>query len=106
MNTPALSRCLTIGAVVLALSACDLADDPIARGAALAEEKGCVACHGEAGISAAPAFPNLAGQWPRYLRVQLVKYQTGERQNAVMNAQAANLTRSEISDLAAYYAAQ
>lgn len=96
---------IAIGAT-LALSACGAAEDRVSRGAALAEEKGCHACHGEKGVSQAPAFPNLAGQWPQYLRVQLLKYRSGERQNAVMNGQAANLTRSEIADLAAFYAAQ
>ncbi len=99
-------RTLTAVTALVFVSGCDLGGDPVARGAALAKEKGCVACHGAEGVSLAPSFPNLAGQWPRYLRVQLVKYQTGERQNAIMNAQAANLTRAEIADLAAFYAAQ
>jgi len=91
---------------LLTVGACGVADDPVSRGAALAEDKGCHACHGPKGVSQAPAFPNLAGQWPQYLRVQLLKYQSGERENAVMNGQAANLTRREIADLAAFYAAQ
>lgn len=93
-------------AVTSALGACGVGEDPVSRGAALAEAKGCHACHGEKGVSQAPAFPNLAGQWPQYLRVQLIKYRSGERENAVMNGQAANLTRREIADLAAFYAAQ
>jgi cytochrome c553 len=109
-NSGALARrlrrsALAVGAT-LALAACGAAEDPVSRGAALAAEKGCHACHGEKGVSQSPAFPNLAGQWPQYLRVQLLKYRSGERQNAVMNGQAANLTRREIADLAAFYAAQ
>jgi len=42
----------------------------------------------------------------QYLRVQLLKYQSGQRQNAVMNGQAAGLSRHEIGALAAFYAAQ
>jgi len=92
--------------VALALGACSSGEDRISRGAVLAQEKGCHACHGAKGVSQAPAFPNLAGQWPQYLRVQLLKYRSGERQNPVMNGQAANLSRREIADLAAFYAAQ
>jgi len=101
-----LSRAAAAVVVALALGACGVAEDPVSRGAALAAAKGCHACHGEKGVSQAPAFPNLAGQWPQYLRVQLIKYRSGERDNAVMNGQAANLTRREIADLAAFYAAQ
>ena len=46
-------------------------------GAALAEAKGCVTCHGIDGVGTGPTFPNLAGQWERYLRVQLRAYRTG-----------------------------
>lgn len=88
------------------LSGCGDAGALAARGAVLAEEKGCIACHGAQGVSQAPTFPNLAGQWPQYLRVQLLKYQSGERQNAVMNGQAAGLSRDEIRALAEFYAAQ
>jgi cytochrome c553 len=91
---------------VLAAGGCSRPDDQVERGAALATEKGCIACHGAKGVSLAPTFPNLAGQWPQYLRVQLLKYRSGERQNAVMNGQAAELTREEIAALAAFYAAQ
>ena len=41
-------------------------------GEALAVEKGCVACHGTSGKAIAPIYPNLNGQWEKYLRTQLV----------------------------------
>ena len=96
----------TLMLAALAFGGCSTAESQIERGATLATEKGCVACHGANGVSQAPTFPNLAGQWPQYLRVQLLKYRSGERQNAVMNGQAAELTREEIAALAAFYAAQ
>lgn len=77
-----------------------------ASGAALAQEKGCIACHGLNGKGTGPTFPNLNGQWPSYLRTQLHKYRDGDRVNAIMNGQAAELSDQEIDVLAAYYAAQ
>lgn len=106
LRISAMLAAATVLAAAAVLTGCSTADDQIARGAALSEEKGCIACHGADGISPAPAFPNLAGQWPQYLRIQLVKYQSGQRRNAVMNGQAATLTREEIAALAAFYASQ
>ena len=45
-------------------------------GEALAAEKGCVACHGINGKAIAPMYPNLNGQWEKYLRKQLVAAST------------------------------
>jgi len=98
----ALTRCVVVAILVL-LAGCDRQSATIARGEALAQDKGCAACHGADGVSPAPTFPNLAGQWPRYLRVQLLKYRSGERDNAVMNGQAAGLSQDEIIALAAFY---
>jgi cytochrome c553 len=95
-------RCVAIAAVLL-LTGCDREGATIARGQALAQEKGCAACHGADGVGLGASFPNLAGQWPRYLRVQLLKYRSGERENAVMNAQAAGLSQDEIIALSAFY---
>lgn len=72
-------------------------------GAALAAEKGCVACHGTKGKAIAPMYPNLNGQWETYLRKQLVAYRDGSRKNAIMALQAQNLTDDEIAVLAAHY---
>ena len=52
----------------------------------------CTACHGEAGISPAPNWPNLAGQHEDYLVHALKQYRSGERSDAVMMGQAVNLT--------------
>jgi cytochrome c553 len=93
------SRVLMLG-LILGMIGCER--QPI-DAAALAVEKGCVACHGKDGVGISPAFPTLAGQWPRYLRVQLRAYRSGERTNPVMNVQAAALTDAEIRALAAFY---
>jgi cytochrome c553 len=66
----------------------------------------CTACHGEAGISPAPNWPNLAGQHADYLEHTLKAYQSGERQNAVMAGLVTTLSKRDIADIAAYYAAQ
>jgi cytochrome c553 len=66
----------------------------------------CKACHGEAGISVSPDFPNLAGQHADYLAASLKHYQEGKRTNAIMKGMAANLSKKDIHDLAAYYSKQ
>jgi len=64
----------------------------------------CAACHGANGNSANPQWPNLAGQHADYIFEQLQYYKSGERQNAIMNGQAAGLSTEDMADLAAYYA--
>ncbi|MDO9452517.1 MAG: cytochrome c [Stagnimonas sp.] len=66
----------------------------------------CAACHGEAGVSAIGMYPTLAGQYANYLEHSLKDYRSGARKNAIMGAQAANLTDAEIKQLALWYAAQ
>ncbi len=88
--------------VLLGVAGCAAPETP--RGAALAAEKGCVACHGVDGQGVAPTFPNLSGQWEQYLRLQLFAYRAGTRENAIMNGQAAGLSDVEIRALAAHYA--
>ena len=92
-------------ATALSLSATTTlaAGDP-AAGAEKA--KVCVACHGSNGVSTTPNFPTLAGQHASYLEVSLQGYKDGSRKNAVMQAQAANLSKQDIKDLAAYYSKQ
>lgn len=76
------------------------------RGPELAQEKGCIACHGLDGKGTGPTFPDINGQWFSYLRTQLIKYREGDRVNAIMNGQASELTGEEIDILAAYYSSQ
>ena len=89
--------CLALSA---ALTACTGAHPD---GAALAAEKGCVACHGMDGQATAASYPNLDGQWQRYLRLQLMAYRSGKRDNAIMNGMAAQLSDPEIVALAEHY---
>ena len=49
----------------------------------------CAACHGPDGNSPSGQYPSLAGQGERYLIKQLKAYKSGERENAIMQGQAA-----------------
>ena len=66
----------------------------------------CMACHGADGNSPAPDFPRLAGQHRDYLSKALRDYKSAQRKNAIMEGFAAALTKDDIENLAAYYAAQ
>lgn len=86
-----------------------LASAPAYAGDAAAgktKSKTCAACHGPDGNSASPEFPRIAGQHYDYLVKTLKRYKAGERKNAIMAPQAANLSRRDIEDLAAYYSQQ
>jgi cytochrome c553 len=66
----------------------------------------CAACHGADGNSPTPQFPILAGQTARYLYLQLRDFKEGRRDPGVMQAIVQNLSREDMLDLAAYFAAQ
>jgi cytochrome c553 len=66
----------------------------------------CVACHGPNGNSTVPLFPILAGQTARYTYLQLRDFQEGRRHDPLMDPFAASLSRQDMFDLAAFYAAQ
>jgi len=59
----------------------------------------CAACHGVAGVSANPAWPNLAGQGEKYLVDQLQLFKEKIRVNTLMNPQAENLSTQDMQDL-------
>ena len=63
----------------------------------------CAGCHGAAGISNNPAWPNLAGQQKAYLEKQLKDFRSGKRQDALMTPMAKPLSDADITNLAAYY---
>lgn len=69
-----------------------------------AKASACNACHGENGISAAPIYPNIGGQYENYLLHSLKAYKSGERQNAIMQGMVAALSEQDMKDLAAHFA--
>src|SRR4029453_10754670 len=66
----------------------------------------CSACHGASGISVSDAIPNLAGQRAVYLENQLKALKDGSRKSAIMNAVASQLRAEDVTNAAAYFAAQ
>jgi len=66
----------------------------------------CVACHGPNGNSVVPLFPILAGQTARYTYLQLKDFKEGRRSEPTMQPFIEKLSRDDMLDLAAYFAAQ
>jgi len=66
----------------------------------------CTACHGPNGNSTQALVPSLAGQTSRYLYLQLRDFQEGRRSNELMSPMARDLSRDEMRELAAWFAAQ
>lgn len=70
----------------------------------------CATCHGAAGRSVAPTFPNLAAQTPQYLEAQLHAFKDQSRGDpdaqAYMWGMASQLSDPMIAALAGFYAAQ
>jgi cytochrome c553 len=64
----------------------------------------CAACHGAAGVSAIPMYPNLAGQKEAYLLKQLKDFKSGARKDPTMSAMAMGLSETDMADIAAHYA--
>jgi len=80
----------------------------IAQDAAAGKEKAavCGACHGADGNSTIPQNPILAGQTSRYIYLQLKDFKEVRRKDPLMSPMAANLSRKDMFDIAAYYAVQ
>jgi cytochrome c553 len=67
----------------------------------------CAACHGPEGNKpSAPDQPILAGQHYDYLVRSLIDYKIGRRNNPIMKGFAAQLSRQDIEDLAAWFSCQ
>jgi cytochrome c553 len=75
----------------------------VADGKSIAETT-CAACHGASGISKVQGTPNLAGQRPAYLYLELRAYQSGARPDASMSNIVKPLNDSALVKVAAYYA--
>jgi len=70
----------------------------------------CTACHGAAGNSVNPLWPNIAGQSASYVAAQLTAFKDGARdpENAtrsdpLMTPQSMMLSEEDIRDLAVYF---
>jgi cytochrome c553 len=68
--------------------------------------KNCAACHGETGMGANPAWPDIAGQKATYLVNTLKAFRAGLRKDPMMAGVVRGLSDADITNLAAYYAAQ
>jgi cytochrome c553 len=86
--------------------------EPIHGDVAAGERKAavCHACHG-VGSSVAPTFPRLAGQREDYLYHRLISFKTADPKDSYysqspMRSQVANLSDTDMRDLAAYFSAQ
>lgn len=83
----------------------------VASGAALAGDAAagkaksatCAGCHGAAGISNNPLWPNLAGQKEAYLVKQMKAFRDGTRADPMMAPMSKPLSDDDIANLAAYY---
>lgn len=92
--------------LTLAVAATVLMASPVFAGdvaAGKAKSAMCAACHGAAGISAIPMYPNLAGQKAAYLAKQLKDFKSGTRKDPVMAPMAMPLTDADIANISAYY---
>lgn len=63
----------------------------------------CIGCHGAAGMSTSPTFPNLAGQHADFLVDALKSFKSGVRKNDMMSPMAAGLNEADIRNVAAYF---
>jgi cytochrome c553 len=89
---------------LLCATACPAQAQDLEAGRKKAEA--CVACHGPNGNSADPLFPMLAGQTARYTYLQLKDFKEGRRTEPRMDPFIAGLSREDMFDLAAFFAAQ
>ena len=92
-------RLALFAAAVLFSGAAAAGDSRAGRAKAAA----CAVCHGQAGLSAVPNAPHLAGQPAFYLEEQLRSYRDGKRRHEQMNVVARPLSDTDIADLAAWF---
>lgn len=97
-----MKRVLSAVLVSLAVAASGAA---VAGDAAAGKAKSatCAGCHGPAGVSNNPLWPNLAGQKDAYLVKQMKAFRDGTRTDPMMAPMAKPLTDDDIANLAAYY---
>ena len=99
------------GTVVTMIAACTLAagvgrseGQDLDAGRRKAES--CTPCHGPDGNSPAPPVPIIAAQTARYIFLQLRDFKEGRRVEPQMQPFVKDLTREDMIDLSAFFAAQ
>lgn len=88
-------------------SAIDRGREIATRGIPRQRLPACAACHGPGPASRNPIYPQLAGQYPQYLSLQLRLFQSGSRGGTpyahIMSAIAGRLQPDQIHDVSLYY---
>ena len=100
-NSRLIASAFALAASALLLTATARSAD-LAAGRAKAVQ--CTTCHGMNGIATLPEAPNLAGQNAIYLAKALRDFKSGTRKDEMMSLMAANLSNTDIENLAAFYA--
>ncbi len=90
----------TMASLLLVTANVSMAGDAAAGKAKAAT---CAGCHGAAGVSANPLWPNLAGQKEAYMVKQLKAFREGTRADPMMSPMAKPLSDADIDNLAAYF---
>ena len=92
----------TVASLLLVTANISMAGGDAAAGKA--KSATCAGCHGAAGISANPLWPNLAGQKDAYMVKQMKAFRDGKRSDPMMSPMAKPLSDADIDNLAAYFA--
>ena len=79
---------LILSIVAFAFSLSSISEESKSEGESMFEALGCSSCHGLEGNSTDEEIPSLAGRDAEWIVQQLEQFQSGERQNAIMNAMA------------------
>jgi cytochrome c553 len=90
--------------LALATGGSALAGDA-AAGKTVYNTKGCAGCHGPAGVSILPQYPNLAGQKAQYAVLALKAYKDGQRTSpnaAAMKPMSMLLSDADMANVSAY----
>jgi cytochrome c553 len=98
------SRLAPVAVLAVALVSVPALAADIEQGRIKAEQV-CAACHGKDGNTPIdPSYPRLAGQHKDFLERALLDYRSDARKNPIMAANAKQLTRDDVRNVAAYYA--
>jgi len=98
-----MNRLLLTALVIGSLGAAGAAYAAGDAAAGKAKATACGMCHGQNG-EGTPVGPKLAGGDPAHFSQAIQDFKSGKRDNAMMKAQAAPLSDTDVANLSAYYA--